>query len=344
MNISPSASEPDESEKKMKQGCDCYEIRKRGVVVLGSGQLAANIATHLKRKRSLRYQFAGWLGMEHNHGFTVGNFQHLKEIIAQGGVRSVVVALSERRGVFPTEELLTCRKKGIRVEDGVAFYEKLSGKIPLAGLNPSSLIFSDGFKRLRFTMICKRLVDVMVSCIGLVVSLPMWIVLAIAIKLDSNGPVLFRQKRLGQDEKRFQLLKFRTMRWEQDSNEDSRWANEKDARVTQVGRVIRQWRLDELPQLWNVLKGDLSFVGPRPDVPALRDTLKGGVPYYSLRTAIKPGVTGWAQVRYHYVSSVREGIERHEYDLYYIKNMSLFLDFRIIIETFKIVILGRGAR
>lgn len=328
----------------MRPGCDCYQIRKRGIVVLGSGQLAANIAAHLKRCPSLRYQFAGWLGMENTHGFTMGNFQHLKEIIAHGSIRSVVVALSERRGVFPTEELLTCRKKGIKVEDGVAFYEKLSGKIPLAGLNPSSLIFSDGFKRLRFTMISKRLVDIIVSCIGLIVSLPMWIVLAIAIKLDSAGPVLFRQKRLGQDEKRFQLLKFRTMRWESHSSGDSRWANEKDARLTRVGKIIRQWRLDELPQLWNVLKGDLSFVGPRPDVPALRDTLRGGVPYYSLRTAIKPGVTGWAQVRYHYVSSVREGIERHEYDLYYIKNMSLFLDFRIIVETFKIVMLGRGAR
>ena len=344
MNISQSTSEPNKSGEKMRPGCDCYQIRKRGIVVLGSGQLAANIAAHLKRCPSLRYQFAGWLGMENTHGFTMGNFQHLKEIIAHGSIRSVVVALSERRGVFPTEELLTCRKKGIKVEDGVAFYEKLSGKIPLAGLNPSSLIFSDGFKRLRFTMISKRLVDIIVSCIGLIVSLPMWIVLAIAIKLDSAGPVLFRQKRLGQDEKRFQLLKFRTMRWESHSSGDSRWANEKDARLTRVGKIIRQWRLDELPQLWNVLKGDLSFVGPRPDVPALRDTLRGGVPYYSLRTAIKPGVTGWAQVRYHYVSSVREGIERHEYDLYYIKNMSLFLDFRIIVETFKIVMLGRGAR
>jgi sugar transferase (PEP-CTERM system associated) len=317
---------------------------RRGIIILGSGQLAANIAAHLKKTSSARYQFVGWLGAEHTQGFTTNSFKNLKEVVAQGCVSSVVVALSERRGVFPTEELLTCRKKGIRVEDGVAFYEKLSGKIPLAGLNPSSLIFSDGFKRLRFTMICKRLIDVLASCIGLMLSLPVWGLLALAVKLDTPGPVLFRQKRLGQDEKRFQLLKFRTMRWEPHSSGDSRWAGEKDQRLTRVGKVIRRWRFDELPQLWNVLKGDLSFVGPRPDVPALRDTLKGGVPYYSLRTAIKPGITGWAQVRYHYVSSVQEGIERHEYDLYYIKNMSLLLDLRIIIETFKIVILGRGAR
>ncbi|MGH7230382.1 MAG: exopolysaccharide biosynthesis polyprenyl glycosylphosphotransferase [Nitrospiraceae bacterium] len=344
MNLSQSISQVEEFEEVEGLGSGLREIRRRGIIVLGSGQLAANIAAHLQKSSNLRHQFIGWLGAEHNHGSATRNFKHLKEILAQGGVSSVVVALAERRGMFPTEELLSCRKKGIRVEDGVVFYEKLSGKIPLAGLNPSSLIFSDGFRRLRFTMICKRLVDIVVSCIGFVVSLPIWIVLAIAIKLDSQGPLLFRQKRLGQDEKRFQLLKFRTMRWEPYSGGDSRWAHEKDTRLTRVGRVIRQWRLDELPQLWNVLKGDLSFVGPRPDVPALRDTLKGGVPYYSLRTAIKPGITGWAQVRYHYVSSVREGIERHEYDLYYIKNMSLLLDFRIIIETVRIVALGRGAR
>lgn len=316
----------------------------RGIVILGNGQLAANIAAHLNKLTNCRPQLVSWLGADRGQGFTPRNFTRLKELIEEGHVSSVVVALSERRGVFPTEELLACRKQGIHVEDGVTFYEKLSGKIPLAGLNPSSLIFSDGFKRLRFTMLSKRLVDMIVSSIGLVVSLPIWILLAIAIKFDSQGPVFFKQKRLGQEERRFELLKFRTMRWETTSSGDSRWANEKDVRLTRVGRVIRQWRLDELPQLWNVLKGDLSFVGPRPDVPALRDTLKGGVPYYSLRTAIKPGITGWAQVRYHYVSSVREGIERHEYDLYYIKNMSIFLDLRIIVETFKIVVLGRGAR
>ncbi len=344
MSISRFTVRPDEPEEKVGLASGVHEGNGRGIIILGSGQLAANIAAHLKESSNLRYQFVGWLGSEHPHGFTASNFKRLKEIIAQGGVSSVVVALSERRGMFPTEELLTCRKKGIHVEDGVSFYEKLSGKVPLAGLNPSSLIFSDGFKRLRFTMMCKRLIDILVSGTGLIVTLPLWIVIAVAIKLESHGPVFFRQERLGQDEMPFQLVKFRTMRWEPLSSGDLRWANEKDARVTRVGRYLRQWRLDELPQLWNVLKGDISFVGPRADVLALRNTLKDGVPYYSLRTAIKPGLTGWAQVRYHYVSSVREGIERHEYDLYYIKNLSLLLDFRVIVETVKIVTLRRGAR
>jgi exopolysaccharide biosynthesis polyprenyl glycosylphosphotransferase len=320
------------------------ERRRQGVVILGSGQLAADIATRLQNGGNLRYRFAGWVGVEQSNGGMGGGLRQLRDLITQRGVACVVVALSERRGVFPTEELLACRKNGIQVKDGVAFYETLSGKIPLAGLNPSSLIFGDGFHRLQFNMFCKRLVDVLVSSMGLMISFPIWLLLAIAIKLDSEGPVLFRQERIGQDERVFQLLKFRTMRWQPEPNGESRWAEKQDARLTKVGKIIRRWRLDELPQLWNVLKGDISLVGPRPDVPSLRDTLKGGVPYYSLRTAIKPGITGWAQVRYQYVSSVREGIERHEYDLYYIKNMSLLLDLRIIAETFKIVMLRKGAR
>jgi sugar transferase (PEP-CTERM system associated) len=344
MNVSQYTARPCEPEEKPRLTSGLHERSRRGVLIVGNGQLASNIAAHFKTVPRLRYRLVGWIGAEQSNGSMAGSLKRLKEMVGRGNVGCVVVALSERRGVFPTEELLACRKNGIRVVDGVAFYEKVSGRIPLAGLSPSSLIFSDGFNRLRLAMACKRLVDVSVSCIGLIVSFPIWIMLAMLIKVDSPGPVLFRQERLGQDERKFQLLKFRTMRWEPQSSGDSRWAKERDSRLTRVGKVIRRWRLDELPQLWNVLKGDISFIGPRPDVPALRDTLKEGVPYYSLRTAIKPGITGWAQVRYHYVSSVREGIERHEYDLYYIKNMSLLLDLRIIAETIKIVILGRGAR
>jgi exopolysaccharide biosynthesis polyprenyl glycosylphosphotransferase len=327
------------------------DLSRRGVLILGGGQLAANIAAQLKTLPSLRYRLVGWVGADRAGVSKDGDLKRFRELITQGNVSSVVVALSERRGVFPTEELLTCRKNGIRVEDGVAFYEKLSGRIPLEGLNPSALIFSDGFRRLRLTMMCKRLIDILLSCVGLITTMPLWILIAIAIKLDSPGPVFFRQERLGRDEKLWQVLKFRTMRWDPVANgvieEKTKWfacLSEQGMKVTRVGKFLRQRRVDELPQLWNVLKGDISFVGPRADVPALRDALKGGVPYYSLRTAIKPGLTGWAQVRYHYVSSVREGIERHEYDLYYIKNLSLLLDLRIIVETVRTVLLGSGAR
>jgi exopolysaccharide biosynthesis polyprenyl glycosylphosphotransferase len=342
--ISAVQCDPGSRKSAAKLRLGLLDKSRYGVVILGSGQLAGDIAAHFKGTANLRYRLVSWVAKDQTNGSMAESFRRLKEISSSSGVHYVVVALSERRGMFPAEELLLCRRNGIRVVDGVAFYEELRGKIPLVGLNPSSLIFSEGFNRLRLTMLSKRLIDVLLSGIGVVLSTPLWMILPALIKLDSPGPALFRQKRLGQDERMFELLKFRTMRWESEPTGDSRWAKERDSRLTRIGRFIRKWRLDELPQLWNVLRGDLSFVGPRPDVPSLRDTLKDGVPYYSLRTAIKPGITGWAQVRYHYVSSVREGIARHEYDLYYIKNMSLLLDLRIIVETFKIVLLGKGAR
>jgi exopolysaccharide biosynthesis polyprenyl glycosylphosphotransferase len=333
--------------RKRKLRVGVQRDSQRGVLILGSGPLAATIVSHLKNDPNARYRFVGCLdgsGRGHANGFVIGTVNHFGEIVARGGIRCVVVALSERRGMFPAEELLKCRTSGIRVADGVAFYEEISGTIPLAGLTPSALIFGEGFKRHRFTTVCKRIIDVLVSSIGLFIAMPILTVLTIAIKVDSRGPVLFKQERVGEGGRMFRLLKFRTMRWEPHSNGESRWSQENDSRLTRVGRIIRRWRLDELPQLWNVLRGDTSFVGPRPDVPSLRDTLLAAVPYYELRSSVKPGLTGWAQVRYHYVSSVQEGIRRHEHDLFYIKNMSLRLDLRIIGETFKIVVLGKGAR
>ena len=309
-----------------------------GILVLGSGPLATTIITRLQTNPRPGYRFMGYVETMN------GEYRdRIKDLLAEGGVKCVVVALSERRGTLPTDELLDCKANGISVEDGVTFYEKLSGKISLAGLNPSALIFSDGFKRLRFAMLCKRIVDVAVSAIGLILATPFLLIIPLAIKLDSQGPVVFRQERVGQHGRMVRLYKFRSMRCGPESHDQSRWAQKHDARLTRVGALIRRCRLDELPQLWNVLRGDMSFVGPRPDVQSLWDTLVAAVPYYRLRAAVKPGITGWAQVRYHYVSSIEDGIERHEYDLYYIKNMSVWLDVRIIIETLKIVMLGRGA-
>src|ERR1044071_1093491 len=209
-----------------------------GVVILGSGQLAADIAAYFKGTANLRYRLVSWVAKEQTNGSMAESFRRLKEISASNDVHYVVVALSERRGVFPAEELLLCRRNGIRVVDGVAFYEELRGKIPLVGLNPSSLIFSEGFNRLRLTMLSKRLIDVVLSAMGVILSTPLWIVLPGLIKLDSAGPALFRQKRLGQDERMFELLKFRTMRWESEPTGDSRWAKERDSRLTRVGRFI----------------------------------------------------------------------------------------------------------
>ena len=318
-----------------------------GVLVLGSGTLADGIMAQLQSRPNFHYRLVGSFNIPskvNGNGHGNGHFTHLEEILSRERVGCIAVAMSERRGTLPIEQLLAFKMRGIKVEDGAAFFEKISGMIPVDGLNPGSLIFSEGFNRLRLTMLCKRAVDVAVSLTSLILALPVFIVLPLAIRFDSKGPALYRHNRIGQHGKIFKLLKFRSMRWEPDSQSDSRWAQENDSRLTRVGKAIRRWRLDELPQLWNVLRGDMSFVGPRPDVLPLHDTLQGHAPYYTLRTTVKPGITGWAQVRYHYVSSIEEGIRRHEYDLYYLKNLSLRLDVRIIIETLKIVLLGKGAR
>jgi len=255
----------------------------------------------------------------------------------------MVVAMKDRRGKMPFTTLLNCRFKGIRVEEAASFYETLTGKILLDRLRPSWLIFSEGFRISRFTLRIKRIVDVAMAGVLLVVASPVMLLTAMLIKLDSKGPVIYKQDRVAEDWKDYTLYKFRSMVEDAEAY-GAQWAEEDDPRVTRVGRVIRQYRIDELPQLFNVLRGDMSFVGPRPERRLFVEELADAIPYYPYRLFVKPGITGWAQVKYHYGASKNEAIEKLQYDLYYIKHMSLFFDLSIIFDTIRVVLSGKGAR
>jgi sugar transferase (PEP-CTERM system associated) len=273
----------------------------------------------------------------------IGDYTQISSIVKAGSVDRIVVALDERRGKFPLEQLLFCRLKGIRVDDGVAFTEELAGKLSVESLHPSFLIFSDGFKRSAILKKLKRGFDILFSLLGLTVFSLVSLVVSIAIKLDSRGPIFYRQERVGEDGKIFDLLKFRSMRVDAEKSGPV-WAKVDDQRITRVGRWIRKLRFDEIPQMLNVLKGEMSFIGPRPERPFFVDMLKEEIPFYSERHVIKPGITGWAQICYRYGASKEDALEKLKYDLYYIKHMSLVFDLMVIFETVKIVLLGKGAR
>jgi sugar transferase (PEP-CTERM system associated) len=232
---------------------------------------------------------------------------------------------------------------GIRVEDATTTYERVTGKILIDDLRPSWLIFSDGFRVSRMTRWMKRSIDLTLSLILALVSFPLMVLTAIAIAVESGRPVLYCQERVGENGKGFTLCKFRSMRTDAEKEGTPIWATAKDDRVTRVGRFIRTTRLDELPQIWNVLRGDMSFVGPRPERPFFVAELAKGIPFYQQRHAVKPGLTGWAQVKYHYGSSLEDAMEKLRYDLYYIKHLSVFFDLTIVFDTVKVVLFGRGA-
>ncbi len=254
----------------------------------------------------------------------------------------IVVSLRERRGVFPVEELLNCKLAGIEVVDAPTFYERATHKMLIENITPSWFIFSHGFKVTWLLRLCKRTLDIMASSLGLLFFLPFIPFIVLAIKLDSPGPILFKQVRVGHGDRPFTLMKFRSMRQDAESQTGAVWSQENDPRITKVGNFLRRSRLDEIPQLVNILIGDMSVVGPRPERPEFVGELKKRIPYYSERHYVKPGLTGWAQVCYPYGSSVEDAIEKLRYDLYYIKNISIFLDFHIILKTFSVVLLGKG--
>jgi sugar transferase (PEP-CTERM system associated) len=250
----------------------------------------------------------------------------------------------DRRGTMPVRELLDLRLSGIKVEEATALLEKVSGKIEVDELSPSWLIFSEGFRLDPSFLMARRFISVVVSLAGLLLVLPLLPLMALAVKLTSPGPILYRQKRVGRYGVLFDCYKFRTMRADAEAKAGPTWADDDDPRTTLVGRVLRRTRLDEIPQLWNVLRGDMGFVGPRPERPEFVEWLSREIPYYHLRHIIRPGLTGWAQVRYQYGASLEESKEKLRYDLYYIKNISLSLDLLIVLHTIKIVLLGRGSR
>jgi len=328
----------------------------RRVLVLGTGSLASQVGEFCSSGNS-NFTLAGYAlcncngAMENDreniaipHDLIVGSADDLLAATHQAQANIIVVALSERRGVFPLRDVLRCKLNGIEIMDAPSFYELVYGKLMLEHITPSWIIFSSGFRRSIYFNMFKRYVDIVLSLAGLTLTLPFFPIIALAIKLDSPGPVFFKQIRVGNKEKMFNLYKFRSMRQDAEEKSGAIWAAKNDPRVTRLGSFIRKSRIDEIPQLYNVLKGDMSFVGPRPERPEFVEKLKQVIPYYSKRHFIKPGVTGWAQVRYPYGASVEDAIEKLRYDLFYIKNLSPFLDTLIFFETIKVVLFGRGGQ
>jgi sugar transferase (PEP-CTERM system associated) len=259
-------------------------------------------------------------------------------------VNRILVAFGDRRGKLPVEDLLRLKRRGVRIQDGTDVYESITGKVPIESLRLGWLLFSPGFCASRSFLIYKRLASVLISIPGLLLSLPLLPFIALAIKLTSRGPIFYAQKRVGRNGSVFECYKFRTMRADAEADSGPTWAGDDDPRITVVGRFLRISRLDEIPQLWNVLRGDMSLVGPRPERPEFVEWLNREIFHYHLRHTVRPGITGWAQIRFKYGSSVEDAKEKLRYDLFYIKNMSPGLDFLIFFQTIKIILLGRGAQ
>jgi sugar transferase (PEP-CTERM system associated) len=319
------------------------------IVVVGTGAMARIVAQQIRDQHDFAYRVVGFLADsetpagEMSVGPVLGTHADLSRIIGARRITRVVVGLSNRRGHLPIEELLRAKLAGVRVEDAATTYERITGKILVDDLKPSWLIFSDGFHASRVTRVLKRTFDLVLAIVGFVPAAPLMLLTALAVKLDSRGPALYRQERVGENGRVFTLCKFRSMRIDAEQGTPI-WAKDKDDRVTRVGRFIRLTRLDELPQLWNVLRGDMSFVGPRPERPFFVEQLAAVIPFYMARHAVKPGVTGWAQVKYRYGSSIEDALEKLRYDLYYIKHLSLVFDFTILVDTVKVIVSGKGAK
>ena len=269
----------------------------------------------------------------------------LTDVVREQRVNEIVVALSERRGgSMPLRELLDCKLQGIRVIDLATHFEQLLGQIHLEAVSAGWLIFGDGFKQGLVRSVVKRLFDIVGSGILLLLSSPVMLVTALLIFIESGRPIFYRQERVGRNGDVFDVIKFRSMRQDAEKDGTPRWAGAGDTRVTRVGKIIRKMRIDELPQLFCVLKGDMSLVGPRPERPYFVERLTLDIPYYALRHGIKPGLTGWAQVRYHYGASIKDAEQKLQYDLYYVKNHSWLLDLIILFETVGVVLTGKGAQ
>jgi len=325
------------------------EIRPKAqrVLILGSGPMASKLIEEIEAPSKPRYAVAGIVADEQPDGDSpdaerwLGPCDQLADIVERVSPACIVVAVADRRDRLPLQSLLESRVRGILVEDALDFYERLTGKIAIEACRPSVLIMSKGFRNHGAAETMARLVSMVVAVIGLILMAPLLAALAIAIKLESRGPVLFVQQRAGRDGRPFGLVKFRTMHPCAEAR--SEWVTDNLDRITSIGRWLRRFRLDELPQLVNVLRGEMNLIGPRPHPTCNHAVFVNQIAYYGLRNSVRPGVTGWAQVRYGYANNLEEETEKMRYDLYYIKNRSLWLDWRILFETVGIIIFGQGA-
>ena len=319
-------------------------------IVLGGGELAMEVAREVHKRPETALDLVGYICEDNESaGMSLrrlGGMDRLSEVVRAHRIERVIVAMGDRRRKLPVEELLKLKTEGVEVQDGADVYEALTGKVPLASLRLSWLLFSTGFRVPPYLLIYKRIFSVALSALMLLVAAPVMLLVVVLIRLDSPGPALFKQKRVGKKGELFTLYKFRTMYVDQgkDHAGNHRPAEAGDPRITRMGRLLRRSRIDELPQLFNILLGDMYFVGPRPFVPDQEASCIQHIPFYAQRWAVRPGATGWAQIHRGYCATIEDNAEKLAYDLFYIKNMSIGLDLLIIFQTFKTLLLGRGGR
>jgi sugar transferase (PEP-CTERM system associated) len=319
------------------------------ILIVGSGTLAIEIAREMLERPDAGYRIAGFVGNDPEllgksliNPRVIGLTSELDHVVRREGIDRIIVAMGERRGQLPTSELLHLSLAGtVNIEEGASFYERVTGRVSLNMIRPSWLIFSGRGRQTRISGIARNVVHRLVAIIGGLLSLPIAVVTAILIKLDSRGPIFYRQERVGKNGSVITVLKFRSMRTDAEKAGPV-WARADDDRTTRVGRVIRKLRIDEIPQFWNIVRGEMDFVGPRPERPHFVSQLAEEIPYYEQRHLIAPGLTGWAQIKYPYGASIEDARQKLQYDLYYIKNQSLMLDAIILFETIKIILFGRG--
>jgi sugar transferase (PEP-CTERM system associated) len=328
------------------------EAFTQNVLVLGTGATAQEVARQARKQPLSGLKLAGFLSQDSSevgqhivNANVLGTIDELVLVAARYRVERIVVALDDRRGQMPVEELLRCRIEGIRVEEAASLLERLTGQVPVKNLRPSLLVFSQGFSESPLRRRLKHSSEFVLAALMLVGLSPLMLLVAVAVRLTSPGPALFRQQRVGKGGRVFELFKFRTMRIDAEAETGPVWASaDHDKRVTRLGRLLRKSRLDELPQLINVFRGEMSFVGPRPERPHFVSALRQVIPLYDERHSVRPGITGWAQVRNGYGSSIEDAEQKLQFDLFYIKHASWGLDLNIIVDTLKVMMVGRGAR
>ncbi len=328
------------------------DLLKRRIVILGAGERAAEVHHEMRRKTDQRgFKILGYVPVGTDPvSVPAPLLLHPDSAFCEWSIRlgvdEIVVGPDDRRGTLPVDRLLECKRRGMAVTELSAFFEREAGKIKMDLTNPSWLVFSEGFNISPTRRLIKRAFDVVVALLVLVVTWPLMLLTAIAIRLESGrgAPVLYHQERVGENGKLFQVIKFRSMAIDAERDGVARWAAKDDNRVTRIGRFIRKVRLDELPQLWNVFRGDMSIIGPRPERPQFVDDFNTRIRYYWLRHCVKPGLTGWAQLRYTYGASLEDAEEKLKFDLFYVKNHNLVFDLTILVQTVEVVLFGRGAR
>ena len=320
------------------------------VLFVGTGETARKVARQILDQQDFAYRIIGFIDEDASrigerivNPAIVGTPADIDRLIAEHSIDRIVVGMSDRRGRLPIQELLRAKMAGICVEEATTTYERVTGKILIDDLRPSWLIFSDGFRVSRATRLMKRTIDLVFSAALAVLTLPLMVITALLVMIEDGRPVFYRQERVGENGRTFTLAKFRSMRKDAEKGGKPVWATDGDDRVTRIGLFIRKTRLDELPQLWNVVRGDMSFVGPRPERPFFVEQLSREIPLYPQRHSVKPGLTGWAQVKYRYGSSLDDAMEKLRYDLYYIKHLSVVFDLTIVFDTVKVVLFRKGA-